>query len=89
MIVVRCELGSVERIRIEEADSFEIQGEMLLVFKGREPIAQFRHWAYVMKLENDPAQEEQIPLSSSARVVITPPRPLNLGAPTKPMVTTP
>jgi len=92
MIAVRVELGSPERVRLELADNFIIGPDQVLeVYKGDELVAKFRHWAYVVKVDEAPdAGEQQLSLPPSAKVVLTPPpRPLNLGASTKPLVATP
>jgi len=84
MIAVRVALDSVERVRLETADHFLIDKDyMLEVYNGTELVAVFREWAYAVKIEGSIGPDEQLPLPSGVRTV-TPSRPLNLGAPTKP-----
>jgi hypothetical protein len=86
MIVVRADLLSTERISLEAADSFTVEDGNLLVFEGDERVALFRSWAYVIKTDKVPDLESAPPVTLATSIPAVSYRPLNVGAPTKPLV---
>lgn len=76
MIVVRVDLESEIRVRVD-ADEFSEDRGLLTLYKNSEEVAVFRNWAYMLKLDS----ELPGPDPTAVQAQVTPP---NLSIPVLP-----